>query len=301
MLHIKPDTFTKSLQAGDEVTIVAASSIINDKSCLEEGLNILHSWGLICQKHNVIGRQWGYLAGDDLTRFKELHSNNHGPLIAFARGGWGAARLLERHQPWVNGWLLGYSDITSILLSRLSSGFDGSIHGPLITSLAKEPRWSQERLKALLFGNPVSDIYGTPWKKGIAKGPVVVANLTVASHLIGSKHLPDLNGAILILEDVDEAPYRIDRMLTQWRLSGLLQGLAGLGFGKFKNCENNQDPVEELHQSFQLTEVLQERSLDLNIPIVADLPIGHFSGNAALPLGRQVILNGNTGSLKLIT
>jgi len=298
MVRIHPNTFARPLKHADEVLTVAASSALGNDCELLEGLRVLENWGLVCRSQSVSKRNWGYLAGKDSVRYSELHTNNPAPLIAFARGGWGAARLLERPQPWRTGWLLGYSDVTSLLLSRLSAGFDGGIHGPLVTSLASEPTWSKERLRSLLFGNVVPDLYGEPWNSGVATGPLVIANLTVGSHLLGSSHMPDLRGSILILEDVGEAPYRIDRMLTQWRLAGLLQGLAGLGFGSFSGCEAPED--EPLNKTFQLQEVLKERSQDLEIPIVNNLPIGHCCGNAALPQGRLATLDGGKGLLKIL-
>ena len=106
--------------------------------------------------------------------------------------------------------------------------------------------------------------------------------------------MPNLNGAILVLEDIGEAPYRIDRMLTQWRLNGLLQNLAGIGLGNFST------PKEEINeQLFTIREILQDRCMDLNIPIVANLPVGHCCGNAALPLGWEATINGDKGILSI--
>jgi len=297
-MHSKAKSLTTPLSIGDEVVVVASSSALEDEKALLKGLKILEGWGLVCRPHCVTNRNWGYLAGDDSIRYRELHPRESAPLLAFARGGWGAARLLERPQPWERGWLLGFSDVSSILLSRLSDGFDGGVHGPLLTSLGQEPIWSQERLRSLLFGNKVPELYGESWKGGIATGPLVVANLTVASHLLGSRHMPNLKETILILEDVGEAPYRIDRMLTQWRLTGLLQGLAGLGFGSFTKCEVPTDQSKNL--TFNVQEVLKERSQDLNIPIIGNLTIGHCCGNASLPQGRPAIIDGNKGSLSLL-
>ncbi len=299
MVHLLPRTTVKPLQAGDEINIVAASSAITDENSLLEGLSILEGWGLSCRYRSVSKNNWGYLAEKDSVRFRSLHPKNPAPLLAFARGGWGAARLLERSQPWRPGWLLGFSDVTSLLLARLAAGFDGGIHGPLLTSLASEPKWSQKRLKSLLFTKSVPDLFGTPWQNGVGNGPLVVANLTVASHLLGSSHIPNLEGTILIFEDIGESPYRIDRMLTQWRLAGILQKLVGLGFGSFNEC--NAPKEVPLNKTFQIEEVLKERTLDLNIPVVGNLPIGHCCGNAALPLGQTAILNGGTGSLSVIT
>ncbi len=290
---------TDPLKKGDLFHIVAASSPITNKEDLYSGIKVLQEWGLICECNHIdlVGRSWGYLAGKDDIRFNELHPNNYYPLLAFARGGWGSARLLERKQPWKEGWMIGFSDLTSLLLARLASGFEGGVHGPLITTLGSEPDWSKERLKAILFGNFVPDIFGEPWGGGISKGHLIVGNLTVLTHLIGTKYLPNLKKSILIIEDVGEAPYRIDRMLTHLRLAGVLQQLSGLGFGSFAYCDIDEGVDKKM--TFELLDIFKDRTKDLKIPIVSNLPIGHCSGNASLPLGRQAILNGDEGRLSL--
>ncbi len=297
MSYLSSHTIALPLRKGDEVITAGVSSALTDNQLLNEGLELITSWGLICRPNNLLGRRWGYLAGKDDLRQKDLSPNNPAPLMTFARGGWGAARLLENKQNWKKGWLLGFSDITSILLARLKAGFDGNVHGPLLTTLSKEPKWSQSRLKSLLFGRPLPNLKGDSWKIGIATGPLVVANLTVASHLLGTPFMPDLRGAILIFEDIGEAPYRIDRMLTQWRLTGILHQLAGIAFGSFQNCINTEDSHPD--ETFQLNQILKERTQDLGIPVVGNLPIGHCCGNAALPLGREACLNGNRGELSV--
>tara|TARA_Y100001968_G_C19315606_1_gene696501 strand:- start:295 stop:1173 length:879 start_codon:yes stop_codon:yes gene_type:complete len=287
------------LKPGDEVATASISSEISEEKAIADGLEIFESWGLVTREVNYIGRYWGYLSGSDLIRYKELHPKKSANLIAFARGGWGAARLLESSQPWRKGLLLGFSDVSSILLSRLSAGFYGGIHGPLLTTLGDEPDWSKERLKNLLFGEEVPDLQGTILKKGISYGHLIATNLTIATHLIGTNHFPNLKGCNLILEDIGEDPYRIDRMLTQWRLAGELQKVGGIGLGSFKDCELAKD--SETHKTFKLKEILKDRLSDLNIPIIADLPVGHINGNAALPIGHASKLDGNKGLLSLIS
>ncbi len=294
---IKSETITTRLKRGDEVLTIAVSSPVNNEHAVIEGLKIFEEWGLICQNKVIEGRHWGYFSGEDTLRYKELHQAKTSNLIAFAKGGWGSARLLERHQPWKKGWLLGYSDLSSLLLARLSAGYDGGIHGPLVSSLSKEPEWSKARLKSLLFKKEVPDLYGESWSGGIGQGPLIATNLTVASHLLGSHHMPSLKGAILVLEDIGEAPYRIDRMLTQWRLNGLLQKLSGLAFGSFVNCESDLENND--NQIFTLNEILKERCSDLSCPVIAGLPVGHCRGNAALPLGWLATLDGDKGVLSL--
>jgi muramoyltetrapeptide carboxypeptidase len=206
--------------------------------------------------------------------------------------------------PWLDPlapsqWLLGFSDVTSLLWARWARGCGGGVHGPLITTLASEPSWSQDRLRHLLFGTSLPPLQGEGWIGGIGEGPLLVANLTVATHLLGTPHLPDLRGAIVVFEEVGEAPYRIERMLTHWRLCGALQQLAGIGLGSFSGCID-ADRVDQAPECFFTTEqVLLERTADLGIPVVADLPVGHAPGNAALPIGVWARLDGQGGRLEL--
>jgi len=297
------------LRAGDRVRLVAASSALADGERLEAGMALLRQWGLAVEERPaLVGRRWGYLAGRDHERAADLspdpESTSTAPpaaLQACVRGGWGSARLLEQSLAQPEGWLLGFSDVTSLLWDRVNRGQSGAVHGPLLTTLAAEPAWSIERLRALLFGEPVDDLEAVGWRGGVAEGPLLVANLTVATHLLGTPHLPALRGAILVLEDVGEAPYRIERMLTHWRLCGALQQLAGIGFGSFEGWREADGRAEEpADHRFDLDQVLRERSLDLGIPVVAHLPVGHSPGNAALPLGVMARLDGGRGHLGLL-
>ena len=289
---------TRPLKKGDLFHIVAASSPISNKEDLHSGIKVLQEWGLRCNHIDLADRSWGYLAGNDEVRFNELHPNNDYPLMAFARGGWGSARLLEKRQPWKEGWMIGFSDLTSILLARFSSGFHGGIHGPLITTLGAEPGWSKDRLKSILFGNSVPDIKGDPWGGGISKGQLIVGNLTVLTHLIGTKHLPNFKESILIIEDIGEAPYKIDRMLTHLRLAGVLKQISGLGLGSFTNCVDADGICQA--KSFDLLHIFRDRTKDLKIPIISNLPVGHGEANASLPIGSQAILDGDKGRLSLL-
>lgn len=288
-LPIRP--LPPALRPGDRVQLVAASSALADRERLDAGLSLMRSWGLEVIEGDAAQRRWGYLAGADQARGADLRLQGDPPsaLRACLRGGWGAARLLEGQPALGDGWLLGFSDVTSLLWAQLAQGHRGAIHGPLLTTLAAEPPWSQERLRALLFGSPLPPLAGRTWVPGRAEGPLLVGNLTVATHLLGTCHLPSLAGAVLILEDVGEAPYRLDRLLTHWRLAGALQQLAGIGFGNFQHCEEPPDPAEPI-RSFTVEEVLRERTADLGIPVVAALPVGHAPGNGALPLGVNACL-----------
>ena len=301
------------LRPGDRVQLVAASSaLLGDESLarLQAGIAILESWGLEVELGALHGRRWGYLAGRDQQRRGDLEAaaRQGAELLACVRGGWGAARLLEQPLGLLPRWLLGFSDVTSLLWAQLAQGQGGAIHGPLLTTLAAEPLWSQERLRGLLFGEPLADLHGESWCGGRAAGLLLAGNLTVATHLLGTPHLPDLRGAILVLEDVGEAPYRIERMLTHWRLSGALQQLAGIGLGQFSDCDDTppvaapQDDGSTAQGAdrFSLEQVLRERTADLGVPVLSGLPVGHVAGNAALPLGAWAELDADRGRLRLL-
>jgi muramoyltetrapeptide carboxypeptidase len=303
----------RPLQNGDRVQLAAASSALAAQATarLEAGMAVMNSWGLQVEPHPEPLRQWGYLAGSDAQRQADLHPQ--APLVACLRGGWGAARLLETQDPSPSDsrpsphWLLGFSDVTSLLWARQAAGIPGGIHGPMVTTLAAEPLWSQQRLRDLLFGQPLPPLQGISWTPGVAEGPLLVGNLTVATHLLGTPHLPDLEGAVLVLEDIGEAPYRLDRMLTHWRLSGALQQLAGLAFGRFSDCDGGESDagVGDDDSAVTVEQVLRERSADLGIPVLGELAVGHGPGNGALPMGRRVRLDaaghsGGGGSLELL-
>ncbi len=243
----------------------------------------------------AVTRQWRYFSGTDRERVSDLTAAWDDPTVDAVLtlgGGWGAARVLEAgfRFPRRAKWSLGFSDTSSLLLAQWAAGLPGAIHG---SSGGDDAQW--QRTVDLLSGRPVAPLQGEPRQRGIARGPLVVTNLTVATHLIGTPWLPSMKGAILVLEDVGEAPYRVDRMLTQWRSAGLLQLLAGVACGRFTWAEDDILPGD-----FTMEEILEERLGDLGIPLVLNLPLGHGLPNQALPLGAQAELDGQRGRLSLI-
>ena len=281
------------LKKGDEIDILAPSSFIDKEDDFTKGIEILKKWGLKINQNKSILKRFGYFAGDDLTRYKELVKAQNSKLIIFAKGGWGSARLLEKNPTYGNGLMLGFSDTCSLLLSKYSQGYFGSIHGPMVTSLSKEPAWSLERLRNLLFEGYVEDINGIPLREGNAKGEIVVSNLTIATFLVGTDHFPDLKGKIIIFEDINEDIYKIDRMLTYLRMTKKFNAIAGIGFGSF-SYDIYTEEWKELIKS-----LIIERFKEFNFPILFDLPIGHISGNACIPIGCEAILNGDKGTLSV--
>lgn len=297
---MQPCQLPPPLQPGDRLWVINPSGTLREPERLERGLAVWQERGYILERSPGLTDQWGYLAGKDSDRRQQLQTGLLNPQIKgilCGRGGYGGARLLE---DWVwprhdRKWLIGFSDITSLLWSYAIQGV-ASVHGPVLTTLADEPAWSVQRLFDLVEGRGLPPLKGTGWVGGTVQGRLLPANLTVATHLLGTPLQPDLSGVILALEDIGEAPYRIDRLLTQWRSSGALSQIKGIALGRFSQC---QAPPEI--PSLTIQEVLRDRLADLGIPVVADLPFGHNGPNAALPVGGRVCLEGDLGLLSLVS
>lgn len=285
------------LKPGDCLRVVAPSGALREQTAFQQSIEIWRSRGYHVEIPAEIGERWGYLAGTDGQRRQQLAEAWSDPAcrgVLCARGGYGGARLLE---DWIwpsaePKWLIGFSDITSLLLSLSQQGISG-VHGPLLTTLAAEPDWSQQRLFDWVEGRPLAPLQGTGWGHGSATGRLLPINLTVATNLLNTPVFPELSDVILAIEDVSEAPYRIDRMLTQWRLCGAFRQIKGIAIGRFSQCY----PPANI-PSFTVEAVLRDRLGDLKIPIVTDLPFGHDGVNAALPVGIASEIDGDQGVLK---
>lgn len=286
------------LQKGDLLRVVAPSGGLRELEALQQGVELWRSQGYRVELAEGYDRRWGYLAGTDHHRRSQVHQAWQDPEckgILCARGGYGGARLLEDWQ-WQSGeakWLIGFSDITSLLWSLMTVGIS-AVHAPLLTTIAAEPEWSVQRLLDWVEGRSLPALQGNGWGGGVVQGILLPANLTVATHLLHTPIQPSLQGVILALEDVSEAPYRIDRMLTQWRLTGALQLVKGIALGRFSQCQ-----APAAIPSFTVAEVLRDRLGDLEIPVVSDLPFGHDGVNAALPVGVRAQLDGDRGELAI--
>mgnify|MGYP001166862104 CR=1 FL=1 len=240
--------------------------------------------------------QWQWFSATDAQRCASLEEAWNDPTldgVVYVGGGWGAARVLESglRFPRRPFWSLGFSDSSALLLAQWQAGLLGAVHG---SAWGVDEQW--QRTVDLMCGRPTPPLQGRGLRGLKALGRLVVTNLTVATHLIGTRWFPSLKGAILVLEDVGEAPYRVDRMLTQWRSAGLLNGLSGVACGRFSWKKDDILPGD-----FTMAEILEERLGDLGVPLVVDLPLGHGLPNMALPLGRQALLDARSGQLSLQT
>ncbi len=291
------------LTPGDRLWVILPSGTLRETEMFEQGIEMWRSRGYDVCLYEDYQARWGYLAGNDQQRRRGLElglKNSEIKGILCGRGGYGGSRLLEQWQ-WPNlapnlepKWLIGFSDVTSLLWGYAHQGIS-ALHGPVLTTLSQEPDWSLQRLWDWVEGRAIAPLTGHGWGNGVAEGLLLPCNLTVATHLLGTPVAPDLTGVILALEDVAEAPYRIDRMLTQWRMGGYLKSVAGIAVGRFSQCE----PPEGV-PSFRVEEVLGDRFADLGIPVVSGLPFGHDGENAVLPVGMPAQIDGDRGILSIL-
>lgn len=278
--------------------VVAPSGGLQATEKFEAGLAVWRQRGYrihLCEGYRDC---WGYLAGSDQRRRQQLLSALSDPEckgILCARGGYGTTRLLE-DWTWplaqISGkWLIGFSDITGLLWSLEKQGISG-VHGPVLTTLADEPPESIDRLFDWVERHQIAPITGKGWGGGQANGRLLPGNLCVATHLLGTPAEPDLSDVILAFEDVGEAPYRLDRMLTQWRSTGKFAQVKGIALGRFSGSEPTKPGP-----TLSVEVVMRDRLGDLGIPIVSDLPFGHDGENATLPVGLPVQLDADVGEL----
>ena len=294
------------LVPGDLLCAIAPSGGLHETAQFEAGLAIWRDRGYRVELMKGYDDRWGYLAGSDRGRRDQLMSalsDDECKGILCVRGGYGGTRLLEdwRWPATVNKWLIGFSDITSLLWSLSKEGVSG-LHGPVLTTLANEPDWSVDRLFKWVEKQQIAPLSGQGWSQvaascgGIARGRLLPGNLCVATHLLGTAAEPDLTDAILAFEDVGEAPYRLDRMLTQWRAMGKLSQVKGIALGRFSGWPAEGTSVKA-GSTLSVMEVMRDRLMPLGIPIVSDLPFGHDGENAVLPVGLPVALNADIGQI----
>jgi muramoyltetrapeptide carboxypeptidase len=279
------------------VRVIAPASPF-DPAELERGLAVLRRMGLAPRMRADLGARAGYLAGDDarrLAEWREAAADPEARAIFCARGGYGTMRLLPDLDPGPllahPKLLVGFSDVTAIHAVLNRAGL-ATVHGPVLTQLGRAPDAAVAQLEALVFRTaaagsqaapaPGAGLAGTATvRAGRVTGPLVGGSLTLLAHLCGTPYLPPLDGAILLLEDVDEKPYRLDRYLTQLRLSGALSRIAAVAIGQVVGCDA---------AGVRGADLLRALVAALGVPAIEGVPAGHLDANFALPLGARATL-----------
>ena len=308
---IKP----KALRPGDTVGLITPSSYVADPDRLQLAARTVKFFGLKLKTGKHVGKRDGYLGGSVQDRVDDLHEmfkDRDVRGVFCIRGGYGAEQLLDRidydlirRNPKI---FLGYSDITALHLAIHKNAELVTFHGPVVLSRFSEYTRTYFR-KALFTAAPIGKVTNPPdsdplrpshmlraIRPGRARGPLIGGNLSLIATTMGTPYEIQTQGRILFLEDVDEQPYSVDRMLTQLRLAGKLSAAAGVVFGECSNCRPREfQPSFE--STFSLGEVLDSILAGLKAPVLSGLTIGHTDDQLTLPLGVAATLDSENGEL----
>lgn len=301
---IKPE----ALKPGDTIAISSPAGAVWDEAQIGKFISILISLGFKVKTGETLKQKYGYFAGTDEFRASEINKfflDNEVKAIICMKGGWGCARILDllnfemiKNNPKI---IMGFSDITSLLIAISSKTGLVTFHGPVGNSGWND--FTVDYVKRVLM-NKEAVTYGYPEtdsdkfytiNPGTAKGTLIGGNLTVLAAMMGSEFLPDWKNKILFLEETGEEPYRIDRMLTQLKQTGVLGNISGFIFGKCVKCD-----AEEPEKAFTLQQVLEQHLKPLKIPAFYGAMIGHIVNKHTIPIGIAAEMDGETGSLKLL-
>lgn len=292
-----------ALRPGDAVALVSPSGPTRPER-VARGIELLTSWGLRPVLGANVYARHGFLAGADELRAADLNAAFGDPEIRgliCTRGGYGAQRVVDlidmaavRRDPKV---VVGFSDITALQFALWRGARLASVHGPGAAWLdERTPDVSAESLRAALMEPAPVTVRRVDTEEtapvlvpGVATGPLLGGNLCLIVSSIGTPDMPDLTGAILLIEDVEEPPYKVDRMLTHLLRSGSLRGVAGVAVGQFTRCADGW-PVT-------VAEVLLDRLTGLGVPVLGGLPIGHGAGQLTVPVGVRATLDATAGTL----
>ena len=305
----------RALRSGDTVGLITPSTYVSDPDRLALAEHTLKYFDLKPKFGKNVRKRNGYLGGSITERLDDLHSMFADPAVnaIFAiRGGYGSAQLLDRidygllrKNPKI---FLGYSDITALHLAIQKRTGMVTFHGPVALSGFSE--YTQKNFRRALFETaPLGPVTNPPEtnalrpahtlrtiRPGKARAPLVGGNLTLISTTMGTPFEIETRGRILLLEDVDEQPYSIDRMLTQLRLAGKFDGVAGVIFGECNACRP-RDYKPAFESTLSLGEVLDEILGQLRVPVLSGLTFGHTDDQLTLPLGVAASLDADKGEL----
>ena len=302
------------LRQGDTVGLIAPASSNDRPDHLEVVQNTIRGMGLVPKPGSHVSDRFGYLAGTDRDRAADINAlfaDDTVRALFAVNGGWGSARLLPlldwdliRAKPKL---VVGSSDVTALHLAFAARAGYPSIHAPNAGNRWDLITWNSFWRLAFTGETPVLGAEEGPdraqdrWRTttirpGKASGRLLGGNLTVLSTLMGTPWLPDFDGAILFLEDVGEAEYRIDRMMNQLALSGLLGKLAGVVFGQCARCTSGFAD----YAGFTLPQIFDQYLAPLAVPAFTGANVGHVANQLSLPVGARVEMDAEAGTIRLL-
>ena len=308
MTYIKP----KKLRKGDLIGIISPASSPDDLTLIQSGIKYIEGLGYPTILGNNVGKNRGYLAGTDAERVADIHQmfgDKKVKAIFCLRGGYGAFRLLDkidykviRNNPKI---FVGFSEITSLQMAFLQKANLITFAGPMVlpnfskdvSTYTEENFWTMITSTKKLGKVKLPELDKLPsLNSGIAAGRLVGGNLAVFVSLLGIKYLPDLNNKILLLEEINEPPYKIDRMFNQLRLNKVFDKVSGIILGSFVDC-NEPDKGKK---TLTLEEVWSDYLSSIKIPVINSFPHGHIKDMVTVPFGIRIKLNTTKGNLEFL-
>jgi muramoyltetrapeptide carboxypeptidase len=291
----------RALKQGATIGIAAPAGPI-DAERLAAGIAMLKELGFEVACAEDLTRSAGYLAGTDERRaeeFMQLVANPDIDAIYCARGGYGCHRIISRLDPKVVRSaakpLMGYSDITTLLLWQLRKAGLMGFHGPMFDRPDQlTPESKRSIVTSLLGKGPPPRISGKSVVRGWGEGRLTGGSLKLVVGSLGTPWEIETRRSILLLEETHEAPYSIDRMLSQLRSAGKLDELVGIGIGALTDCTNPTLPAPTA------AEVIEELLSPLGIPIVCELPFGHSDCNLSWAVGARAGIDGDRGEIEML-
>ena len=291
----------RAIRPGARIALAAPAGPV-DPDAIASGRRALEALGFeIVMRDDLLERE-GYLAGSDDRRAAELMDFVRDPevdAILCARGGYGCHRIIDALDAAVFRKaakpLVGYSDVTTLLLwQRKQAGLLG-IHGPMLEKRGSlDGEAGSALIRALKGTGPLPRYAGESLAGGWGEGRLVGGSLSVCVASLGTPWEIDTKDAIVVLEDVTELPYRIDRMLQQLRAAGKFDRVVGIALGDFTDCEDERYPEWTCGRLFD------EIFSGLGVPVVTGLPFGHGGENRPWPFGGRAALDGARGELEIL-
>lgn len=301
-----------ALRVGDTLGLIAPSGSLKDLGMVEQATDMLRRHGFVSKIGASCRSICGYLAGEDAIRARDVNRFFADPEVAgivCLKGGYGTPRILDaldyasiQRNPKV---FVGYSDITGLHLALNRHASLPTFHGPMGVSdtlLQGEAFSTQSWLKALTSSAPLGRLENPPEAApmvtlvgGVARGPIIGGNLSLVAATMGTPFELDARGKILFFEDIDEHPYRIDRMLTQLRLAGKFDECSGILLGDWNNCV-----PEEGTRSLELMEIFRDILVPTGKPTMAGFQAGHCAPMITLPFGVEAVLDADALGLELV-
>ena len=301
----------KRLNTGDLIGVIAPASNPDDITRIDKGVSYLESLGYRVEIGKNVGAERGYLAGDDSQRLDDLRymfEKKEVKAIFNVRGGYGSGRLLDKidyslikANPKI---FVGYSDITALQMAFFTKTGLMTIAGPMLASdlyAGLDPNTEELFWSMLTSSKKIGKLYNPNdekffiLNKGRGEGRLLGGNLSLLASIMGSEYLPSFRNSILLLEEIGEAPYRVDRLFNQISIAKIFKQIKGLILGRFVDCYESDKTKETL----SLNEVILDYFQNISIPVIYNVKHGHIKESIPIPFGLKCKLNASRGFIEI--